>query len=53
MRAYLMVALLGAAMIPLGGAYLNAADSGWTSVQHNGSPQVTGSGRVVRQAPRP
>ena len=49
MRAYLMVALLGAAMIPLSGGFVNAADS-WTSVQHNDSPQITGSGRVVRQA---
>ena len=49
MRTYLMVALLGAAMIPLSGGSVNAADS-WTSVQHNDSPQITGSGRVVRQA---
>ena len=49
MRAYWTVALLGAATIPLGSGLAKAADS-WTSVQHNDSPQVTGSGRVVRQA---
>ena len=49
MRAYVMVALLGAAMIPLSGGFVSAADS-WTSVQHNDSPQITGSGRVIRQA---
>lgn len=50
MRAYLLVALLGAAILPLGGTYLIAADNNWTSVQHNDSPQITGSGRVIRQA---
>ena len=50
MRAFLMVALLGAALLPVSSAYLIAADNNWTSVQHNGSPQVTGSGRVIRQA---
>ena len=49
MRAFLLVSLVGAALIPLSGGSVNAADS-WTSVQHNNTPQVTGSGRVVRQA---
>ena len=48
MRVFLMVVILGVAMIPLSSGVVNAADS-WTSVQHNDSPQVTGSGRVVRQ----